>query len=169
VFSPQLSCSQAHAIPDRANNEFKAAIIIGKKLSPRGTCACRAKVAIGPDLEKLALSETESIDAAWDKKRDRERYATDLEKEEIEQDLRDNPSIDAETQQSIIRDYRALHDQIKEEGLYQCRYSEYAKESIRYGLLFSTFIYLLHHEWYLTSAMVLGMYWVIRKPNLTVC
>lgn len=65
-----------------------------------------------------------------------------------------------ETQRAILADYRALHEQIKAEGLYQCRYSEYAKESLRYGLLFSAFLYLLWCKWYLTSAMFLGLFWV---------
>lgn len=95
-----------------------------------------------------------------DKKSHRERYATDCEDKEIEDGLRENPSLDAATQQAIILDYRALHERIKEEGLYQCRYSEYAKESVRYGILFAAFLYLLHCKWYITSALFLGLFWV---------
>lgn len=90
----------------------------------------------------------------------RERYGTEQEQREREEGLRDNPSVDVETQQAIITDYRALHEQIKAEGLYQCRYSEYAKESIRYGLLFASFAILLYCKWYLTSAIFLGLFWV---------
>lgn len=85
--------------------------------------------------------------------------------------MRENPSLDAETQQQILLDYRALHEQIKSEGLYQCNYREYGKECIRYALLFGAFAYLLHSEWYLTSAIFLGLYWVSHpipssKPSL---
>ncbi|KAL1610555.1 hypothetical protein SLS60_002224 [Paraconiothyrium brasiliense] len=89
----------------------------------------------------------------------RERYATDLEQKEIADGLRDNPSIDYDTQRAIALEYRGLHQRIKAEGLYACRYSEYAKESIRYAILFSSFLYLLHVEWYLTSALALGLFW----------
>lgn len=95
-----------------------------------------------------------------EKRRHREQYATEQEKLEIEEGIRENPSLDVETQKAIIEDYRALHQQIKDEGLYQCRYSEYAKESIRYALLFAAFAGLLYIKWYLTSAIFLGLFWV---------
>ncbi|KAF2624184.1 fatty acid/sphingolipid desaturase [Macroventuria anomochaeta] len=73
--------------------------------------------------------------------------------------LRENPSLDAETQQQILLDYRELHEQIKAEGLYQCNYSAYGWESIRYAALFAAFTYLLYSKWYLTSALFLGLFW----------
>lgn len=63
-------------------------------------------------------------------------------------------------QQDIIRRYRQLHQQVKDEGLYECRYSEYGKEMIRYTSLFGLFLFALHHEWYMTSALFLGVFWV---------
>jgi delta8-fatty-acid desaturase len=57
-------------------------------------------------------------------------------------------------------EYRALHQQIKDEGLYQCRYSEYGKECIRYAAFFGAFLYLLHIQWYMSSAVMLGVFWV---------
>lgn len=93
----------------------------------------------------------------------RERYATELEQKEIEDGLRDNPSIDPETQRAIALEYRALHQRVKDEGLYACRFSEYGKESIRYGILFASFLYLVHIGWYLTSAIALGLFWVCRN------
>ena len=74
--------------------------------------------------------------------------------------LEENPSLDAETQQQILLDYRELHEQIKAEGLYQCNYSAYGWESLRYGALFAAFAYLLYSKWYLTSALFLGLFWV---------
>lgn len=121
---------------------------------------CRTSVTSRSDMEKLPLSENDSLSREQEKIRNRERHALDLEQKEIEQGLKDNPPIDVETQQAILLDYRALHDKIKEEGLYQCRYSCYAKESIRYGILFGAFAALLYCKWYLTSAMFLGMFWV---------
>jgi delta8-fatty-acid desaturase len=133
-------------------------------LSSTGTCVCRTAVSPRIDIEKLPLSETDPLSTAQEKIRNRERHAIDLEKKEIEQGLKENPlAQDVATQQAILLDYRALHEQIKREGLYQCRYSCYAKESIRYGILFGAFLALLYCKWYLTSAIFLGLFWVSRQ------
>jgi delta8-fatty-acid desaturase len=68
-------------------------------------------------------------------------------------------------------DYRALHEQFKSEGLYQCNYSAYAWESLRYLALFAAFGYFLHIKWYITSATFLGLFWVsfiTHAPNAEV-
>ena len=78
----------------------------------------------------------------------------------VEQDLEEYPSLDVEVQQKIVHRYRQLHEQIKSEGLYDCRFSEYAKEMIRYTTLFGLFIYTLQSGWYKTSAVFLGLFWV---------
>jgi len=109
--------------------------------------------------------ETPAISAAEEKKRHREQFAMEQEEREIEEGVRDNPSLDVETQNAIIMNYRALHQQIKDEGLYQCRYSEYGKESIRYGLLFAGFAVFLYMRWYMTSAVFLGLFWVCSSPG----
>ncbi|KAF1844896.1 fatty acid/sphingolipid desaturase [Cucurbitaria berberidis CBS 394.84] len=136
-----------------------AAAIISKKLMPVNSCVRRTSVT--PDPEKLPLLESEAptIDTAEDKLRHREQFATEEEKREIEEGIRDNPSLDVATQRAIVEDYRALHQQFKDEGLYQCRYSEYAKESLRYGFLFAAFASLLYCKWYLSSAVFLGLFW----------
>jgi delta8-fatty-acid desaturase len=130
------------------------------------TCVFRSSSRPATDPEKLPLIqsedevETPAISAAEEKKRYREQYAIEQEEREIEEGLRDNPSLDVETQKVIVQNYRALHQQFKDEGLYQCRYSEYAKESIRYGLLFAAFGGFLYIKWYMTSAVFLGLFWV---------
>ena len=95
-----------------------------------------------------------------DKKAAREKYATDLEQKEVADGLAENPSVDPETQRAIVGEYRALHQRIKDDGLYNCPYIEYGKECLRYGFLFGTFIYLLCAKWYFTSAIFLGLFWV---------
>ncbi|KAH7073750.1 fatty acid desaturase-domain-containing protein [Paraphoma chrysanthemicola] len=137
-----------------------AAAVIGKKLSSTGTCVCRTAVSPRIDVEKLPLSETDPLNTAQEKIRNRERHAIDLEKKEIEQGLKENPlAQNVEAQQAILLDYRALHEQIKQEGLYQCRYSCYAKECVRYGILFAAFAWLLYIKWYMTSSIFLGLFW----------
>ncbi|EMD59432.1 hypothetical protein COCSADRAFT_175963 [Bipolaris sorokiniana ND90Pr] len=141
-----------------------AAAIISKKLIGKSdTCVFRPSSRPASDPDKILLIEEDAeiltITDQEEKRRHREQYATEQEKLEIEEGIRENPSLDVETQKAIIEDYRALHQQIKDEGLYQCRYSEYAKESIRYALLFAAFAGLLYIKWYLTSAIFLGLFW----------
>ncbi|KAF2786539.1 fatty acid/sphingolipid desaturase [Melanomma pulvis-pyrius CBS 109.77] len=140
-----------------ADSRCKAAAILNKKLSTTGTCTRRTSALISPDPEKQPL--VPAVDTAADKVTARVKYATEMEQKEILEGLGDNPSVDAETQRAIIMDYRALHQQIKDDGLYKCHYSNYFKESLRYSFLFGLFLYLLYAKWYLTSAIVLGAFW----------
>ncbi len=143
-----------------ANNFFKAAVLIGKKLIVNNGCVSRSSSKILEDMEKSPVFDTFPPNLAEEKKKHREQFADDLEAKEQAEGRRDNPSLDPEVQAAIQRDYRALHEQIKAEGLYQCRYSEYAKESVRYGMLFAAFAGFLYCKWYLTSAIFLGLFWV---------
>lgn len=150
-----------------ANAEHKVAATIGKKLTPVDACTntCRSRT---PDPEKQPLlrSEAPLPVVAFDKTAHRLQYATELEEKEIIEGMRENPSLDSETQQQILLDYRELHEQIKTEGLYQCNYSAYGWESIRYATLFAAFAYLLYSKWYLTSALFLGLFWVSHPLSL---
>ena len=117
--------------------------------------------------ESEAESEAEGV--AKGEARSRLQYTESLEQEEIAKGIRDNPSLDPETQAAITKEYRAMHEQIKDMGLYQCPYQEYGKEMIRYSILFGAFIALLRAEWYLTSAVFLGMFWVCPPCRLCSC
>ncbi|KAL1629215.1 hypothetical protein SLS56_005438 [Neofusicoccum ribis] len=89
----------------------------------------------------------------------RATYTAAMEQKEIADGIRNYPSLDAETQQAIRSEYEALHKLIQEQGLYNCPYGEYGKEMIRYSVLFAAFFYFLRIEWYLTSAVFLGLFW----------
>ncbi|KAK5147593.1 hypothetical protein LTR04_000801 [Oleoguttula sp. CCFEE 6159] len=78
---------------------------------------------------------------------------------ELLNDLRDYPSLSPETQRSITRKYQQLHQTAKDEGFYDCPYIEYGKEIARYSTLFALFIVALRAEWYITSAVFLGLFW----------
>lgn len=148
------------ALLANANIKQKAAATIGKKLNPIDGCTntCRSRT---PDPEKQPLLRSEApLPPAFDKKAHRLQYATELEDQEIADGIRENPSLDVETQHQILLDYRELHEQIKAEGLYQCNYSAYGWECMRYGALFTAFVSLLYCKWYLTSALFLGLFWV---------
>lgn len=85
----------------------------------------------------------------------------------IEQDLRDYPSLDPVTQQHVVSKYRQMHQQVRDEGLYECRYIEYGKEAARYVTLFALFLTALSYGWYMTSACLLGAFWV-RCPDISI-
>lgn len=80
-------------------------------------------------------------------------------------DFREYPSIDTTVQQEIASKYRQLHKRVQDAGLYQCPYIEYGKEMARYTTLFAGFIVALRAEWYMTSAICLGLFWV-RKSRI---
>lgn len=82
--------------------------------------------------------------------------------QDIEKCLRDYPSLELDVQQDIAFKYRQLHQRVIDEGLYQCRYSQYGKELCRYTALFAGFLAFLHYGWYTTSAVFLGVFWVRR-------
>ncbi|PTB37174.1 hypothetical protein M441DRAFT_201036 [Trichoderma asperellum CBS 433.97] len=77
----------------------------------------------------------------------------------VDKGRRDYPSVDPIVQQGIVNRYRALHQQIHDEGLDSCRYIEYGKEMMRYTSLFVGFLTALHYGWYMTSAVMLGLFW----------
>jgi delta8-fatty-acid desaturase len=80
---------------------------------------------------------------------------------EIQSDLETYPApSDTKVQSDIARKYQLLHDRIRDEGLYQCPYVEYGKEMARYTTLFTLFGVLFYNQWYITSSVFLGLFWV---------
>ncbi|KAF6829582.1 fatty acid desaturase [Colletotrichum plurivorum] len=77
----------------------------------------------------------------------------------VEKDLEEYPSLDPVVQQDIQDKYRALHDRVRDAGLYDCPYLDYGKEMARYTTLFVSFLVALRYEWYMTSACFLGLFW----------
>ena len=87
-------------------------------------------------------------------------YISQAVQDEIDSDTRDNPSLDVNTQNSINAKYQNLHQRVKDEGFYECQYLEYGRELVRYLTLFALFLVCLRWGWYLTSACLLGLFWV---------
>ena len=87
-------------------------------------------------------------------------YTSRMIQKEIDKDVFEYPSVDEVTQREITQRYKALHQRVKDEGFYDCRYIEYGKEVCRYSLLFMLFMVSLRYEWYITSACFLGAFWV---------
>ena len=80
-------------------------------------------------------------------------------KEELDFDKAKYPSLNPQTQDNITRKYRELHERIKAEGLYDCNYSSYGIECLRYGLFLGLFLYLLNQGWYIASSIPLACLW----------
>lgn len=77
----------------------------------------------------------------------------------LDLDAFEYPSLQPEVQADIVKKYRDLHERIKSEGLYQCDYTGYACELVRYSILFGASMLLLRNGWYLSSAFFLGCFW----------
>lgn len=77
----------------------------------------------------------------------------------LDLDAFEYPSLQSDVQADIVSKYRLLNQRIKAEGLYQCNYTSYLIEIIRYTILFTTSLTLLHYGWYKLSAVFLGCFW----------
>jgi delta8-fatty-acid desaturase len=86
-------------------------------------------------------------------------YVANTVQEEIDADIAKYPSLDFDTQRDIALKFEALHTRVKAEGFYECRYTEYGKEMVRYSALFAMFVFTLKKEWYFVSACFLGLFW----------
>ncbi|KIH89120.1 delta8-fatty-acid desaturase [Sporothrix brasiliensis 5110] len=80
-------------------------------------------------------------------------------RDEIQLDLEKYPSLDMRTQQNVVLKYRELHDKLRAAGLFDCNYTAYAWEVLRYVTLFVLMLAFLRFRWYATSAACLGAFW----------
>lgn len=78
---------------------------------------------------------------------------------EIEIDKAKYPPLDPATQARIVQKYRLLHEKLQAENLFQCRYTSYAIECVRYTSVFAMFALFLNWGWYIPSALFLGCFW----------
>ncbi|RKF63180.1 Delta 8--sphingolipid desaturase [Erysiphe neolycopersici] len=82
-----------------------------------------------------------------------------LTKEQISLDTARYPSLDAVTQEVVVEKYRALHNSLYEEKLFDCNYGAYAIEACRYFFLFAMMMICLQRSWYTLSGVFLGCLW----------
>ena len=95
----------------------------------------------------------------WKLEYDPDSYTAIAVQQAIDADMAKYPSLDADTQRNITIKFRALHQRVHDEGYYECKFSNYATELGRYLALFGLFLTLLHYEWYISSAVALGIFW----------
>ncbi|CBY02272.1 hypothetical protein IAQ61_006857 [Plenodomus lingam] len=79
--------------------------------------------------------------------------------QELDFDKAKYPALDIKTQDNITKKYRELQKRIVAEGLYECNFTSYGIECLRYSLFFCAFLYLLCNGWYITSAIPLACFW----------
>jgi delta8-fatty-acid desaturase len=79
--------------------------------------------------------------------------------EELDFDKAKYPSLDPATQDNITQKYRELQERIRREGLYDCDYTSYGIECLRYGFFLCAFLFMLRAGWYVTSAVPLACLW----------
>jgi delta8-fatty-acid desaturase len=108
----------------------------------------------------LAASKTEAANDEHVSTLSKAEYTDLALQQEIDRDLREFPSLDAAVQEDIVRKFRNLHQQIRDQGFYDCSYWEYGKEMLRYTGLFVAFLVALYHGWHIASACFLGGFWV---------
>lgn len=102
-------------------------------------------------LETLAIGEASLSNKA--------NSSNERTQQEIDRDLEIFPSLDPQTQYTIIEKYKQLDQRLHDQGLYDCNYSAYAWELTRYTFLATTSYYLLRTGWYIPSAIFLGLLW----------
>ena len=103
-----------------------------------------------------------AVEALFRNGQNRREYAFELVHKERDESASKYPPLDGETQRGIVKRYQALHERVKNEGFYDCPYTRYGKDSIRFSILFGLFLLALHAQWYMTSAAFLGLFWVFH-------
>ncbi|KAE8334955.1 hypothetical protein BDV24DRAFT_144785 [Aspergillus arachidicola] len=77
----------------------------------------------------------------------------------ISSDLSKYPRLDQRSQDEVVSKYRQLDAKLQSEGLYDCPYSSYAVEFVRYSVLCALFLISLHYSYYALSGFFLGLLW----------
>ena len=88
-----------------------------------------------------------------------EKSKSDWTEQQLKRDLQAFPSLDPETQLDIVTKYCELDERIRKQGLYDCNYTAYLYELLRYSLLACLSYYFLQKQWYGISGLFLGLLW----------
>lgn len=109
------------------------------------------------DSSATSLSDLELEEPAVSEKK---AYSgEDRTQQQLQHDLETYPSLDPETQTEIIHKYKSLDQRLRDERLYDCNYTAYAVEGLRYTALALLSYYLLQTGYYVLSAICLGLFW----------
>ncbi|KAG6024034.1 hypothetical protein E4U41_001875 [Claviceps citrina] len=134
--SPERAAPRARAGYSAADDSSSVSSVCEDKVDVAGSAAKVAQLALNPEeWTEWAIQQNKNVDA------------------------REYPPVDTAVQQEIASKYRQLHKRVQDAGLYSCPYIEYGKEMARYTTLFAGFAVALRAEWYMTSAICLGLFW----------
>ncbi|RDA93376.1 hypothetical protein CP533_1987 [Ophiocordyceps camponoti-saundersi (nom. inval.)] len=86
-------------------------------------------------------------------------YLDSITREHINLDLDRYPANDVETQACILDKYRALHQRVHDESLYQCDSMAYAFDCVRYVSLFILMLVCVNVGQYALGGIFLGFTW----------
>lgn len=109
--------------------------------------------------EISSASSVSSVDISKERPKPKISHLDARTRYEISLDLSKYPSLELAVQDEIVLKYRALKARIEAEGLYNCPYTSYLFEFLRYLTFFSLFCYSLMNGWYVASAISLGAFW----------
>lgn len=106
----------------------------------------------------MNLTPTSPVSSGYDEK-PRMTHLDRRTHDEINLDLSLYPSLEPKIQDEVVQKYRALDERLRAAGLYQCNYLSYLPEVLRYTILFSLAIIFLRWDWFIPSAICLGLFW----------
>ena len=107
----------------------------------------RYHVNISDNAEVSSISSISSAELNSALGKPRLSYLDMYTQEKLDFDHAKYPPLDHTTQDNIVSRYRVLNDRIRAEGLYQCNYTAYMIEIIRYTVLFGLCLLCLRMGW----------------------
>jgi len=138
VESPSSSSSSTKSFP---MSIFDSADVDG--LRKRRTTSISSASSIS--LSEESVSKPESMD--------------DITISQLNYDLAKYPSLDYVSQDAIALKYRELYVQVKAAGLFDCPYTSYAWECLRYVTFAALFATCIHFAQYALAGVFLGCLW----------
>lgn len=124
--------------------------------TPIFDAALRHRNAKGRQSSSSSATSLSSLELASEPE---ESAADKRTRELLEADLAKYPSLTASVQSDIVQKYRELNIRIRDAGLYNCNYTAYAVECLRYTLLFSGCLLCLRYGQYALAGFFLGTFW----------
>lgn len=106
-----------------------------------------------------SLSSTSSISLPDAAEQSNPASMDDITTGQVAADLAKYPDLDHISQDQIVNKYRALDQELRAAGLYDCPYSAYAIECTRYITIFALFLTCRHIGQYALSGLFLGLFW----------
>lgn len=119
-----------------------------------GGRAARRRTAVAASCPPSAASQSTA-----NTRTDGMSYLDAITREQISLDLDRYPAPEPEIQARIMAKYRALHQRVWDEGLYQCRRTPYVLDCCRYMGLFLSMLVCLRHGQYALGGVLLGLLW----------